>query len=315
MEDLPQGRPRPRRPAPHAGADRARDNREEPRRRRPRPGRHSHPRRPAGGRLHTLVGELSGSEVPLGDIDISFYRDDIDGREPASAPVVHASHLDFDLEGRTVILVDDVLFTGRTARAAIEALFDYGRPAASSWRCWSTAATASFRSGPTTSARTCRPRARSASTSGWRNPTASTRWRSGNRSRPRPPRRERRTTMRHLLAVEGMERADIERILERAESFAEVGPARHQEGADPARPHRRQPLLRVEHPHELLVRAGGQATLSRRRLGQVGRLRGRQGRVAEGHDRDAQRLRAGGDHHPPPHAGAADLVTAGPTPP
>ena len=79
-------------------------------------------------RLHTLVGEQSGSEVPLGDIDISFYRDDIDGREPASAPVVHASHLDFDLEGRTVILVDDVLFTGRTARAAIEALFDYGRP-------------------------------------------------------------------------------------------------------------------------------------------------------------------------------------------
>ncbi len=79
-------------------------------------------------RLHTLVGELSGSEVPLGDLDISFYRDDIDGREPASAPVVHASHLDFDLEGRTVILVDDVLFTGRTARAGIEALFDYGRP-------------------------------------------------------------------------------------------------------------------------------------------------------------------------------------------
>jgi pyrimidine operon attenuation protein/uracil phosphoribosyltransferase len=80
-------------------------------------------------RLHTLVGELSGSDVPLGDIDISFYRDDIDGREPASAPVVHASHLDFDVEGRTVVLVDDVLFTGRTARAAIDALFDYGRPA------------------------------------------------------------------------------------------------------------------------------------------------------------------------------------------
>ena len=79
-------------------------------------------------RLHTLVGELSGSEVPLGDIDISFYRDDFDGREPGDAPVVHASHLDFDLEARTIVLVDDVLFTGRTARAAIEALFDYGRP-------------------------------------------------------------------------------------------------------------------------------------------------------------------------------------------
>jgi pyrimidine operon attenuation protein/uracil phosphoribosyltransferase len=79
-------------------------------------------------RLHALVGELSGSEVPLGDLDISFYRDDIERREPLTAPVVHASHLDFELEGRTVIVVDDVLYTGRTVRAGIEALFDYGRP-------------------------------------------------------------------------------------------------------------------------------------------------------------------------------------------
>jgi pyrimidine operon attenuation protein/uracil phosphoribosyltransferase len=81
-----------------------------------------------GARLHALVGELSGSEVPLGDLDISFYRDDIDARSPGAQPVVHASHLDFELEGRTVVLIDDVLFTGRTVRAAIEALFDYGRP-------------------------------------------------------------------------------------------------------------------------------------------------------------------------------------------
>jgi pyrimidine operon attenuation protein/uracil phosphoribosyltransferase len=79
-------------------------------------------------RLHTLVGELTGSEVPFGDLDISFYRDDVDARDPARQPVVHASHIDFDLAGRTVVLVDDVLFTGRTVRAAIEALFDYGRP-------------------------------------------------------------------------------------------------------------------------------------------------------------------------------------------
>jgi len=81
-----------------------------------------------GERLHTLVGELTGSEVPLGDLDISFYRDDVDTREPDAQPVVHSSHLDFDLDGRTVVLVDDVLFTGRTVRAAIDALFDYGRP-------------------------------------------------------------------------------------------------------------------------------------------------------------------------------------------
>ncbi len=81
-----------------------------------------------GRRLHALVGELGGAEVPLGDLDISFYRDDIGDREPGAQPVVHSSHLDFDLDGRTVVLVDDVMFTGRTARSAIDALFDYGRP-------------------------------------------------------------------------------------------------------------------------------------------------------------------------------------------
>jgi pyrimidine operon attenuation protein / uracil phosphoribosyltransferase len=80
-------------------------------------------------RLHALVGEQSGFEVPLGDIDISFYRDDVGERGPDAQPEVRASHLDFDLSSRTVVLVDDVLFTGRTVRAAIDALFDYGRPA------------------------------------------------------------------------------------------------------------------------------------------------------------------------------------------
>ena len=79
-------------------------------------------------RLHSLIAELTGAEVPIGDIDISFYRDDVAAKAPGAGPVVHASHIDFDLTGRTVILVDDVLFTGRTVRAAIDALFDYGRP-------------------------------------------------------------------------------------------------------------------------------------------------------------------------------------------
>ena len=79
-------------------------------------------------RLHAFLAELTGTELPIGDIDISFYRDDVGAKAPVSQPVVHASHIDFDLGGRTVILVDDVLFTGRTVRAAIEALFDYGRP-------------------------------------------------------------------------------------------------------------------------------------------------------------------------------------------
>jgi pyrimidine operon attenuation protein/uracil phosphoribosyltransferase len=78
-------------------------------------------------RLHALVSELIDTTVPLGDVDISFYRDDLSIRP--TAPVVLATHLDFPLDGRTVVIVDDVLYTGRTVRAAIDAVFDYGRPA------------------------------------------------------------------------------------------------------------------------------------------------------------------------------------------
>jgi pyrimidine operon attenuation protein/uracil phosphoribosyltransferase len=78
-------------------------------------------------RVHAIVEELLDAQLPLGDVDISFYRDDVATR--AEAPVVHASHVDFPVDGRTVVIVDDVLYTGRTVRAAIEALFAYGRPA------------------------------------------------------------------------------------------------------------------------------------------------------------------------------------------
>jgi pyrimidine operon attenuation protein/uracil phosphoribosyltransferase len=79
-------------------------------------------------RLRDLVAELLGEPVPLGDVDISFYRDDLARRDPTAQPVVHASHIDFPVEDTTIVLVDDVLYTGRTVRAGIDALFDYGRP-------------------------------------------------------------------------------------------------------------------------------------------------------------------------------------------
>jgi pyrimidine operon attenuation protein/uracil phosphoribosyltransferase len=78
-------------------------------------------------RLHAQVAELIQGPVALGSLDISFHRDDVGRR--AAAPVVHATALDFGLDGAAVVIVDDVLFTGRTVRAAIEALFEYGRPA------------------------------------------------------------------------------------------------------------------------------------------------------------------------------------------
>jgi pyrimidine operon attenuation protein/uracil phosphoribosyltransferase len=85
-------------------------------------------------RLHELVGEFSGTPVAFGEVDISFYRDDVATRGVVGAvpksphPVVKDTELSFELDGATVVLVDDVLFTGRTIRAAIDALFDFGRP-------------------------------------------------------------------------------------------------------------------------------------------------------------------------------------------
>jgi pyrimidine operon attenuation protein/uracil phosphoribosyltransferase len=88
---------------------------------------------PLSQRLRRLVEERTGIELGLGQLDITFHRDDVHVREGNAPrrrqPVVRDTKLDFELEGRTVILVDDVLYTGRTIRAAIDALLDYGRPA------------------------------------------------------------------------------------------------------------------------------------------------------------------------------------------
>jgi pyrimidine operon attenuation protein/uracil phosphoribosyltransferase len=88
---------------------------------------------PLAQRLRRLIEERSGFELDLGQLDITFHRDDVHVRgtkAPRRAqPLVRDTRLDFELEGRTVILVDDVLYTGRTIRAAIDALFEYGRPA------------------------------------------------------------------------------------------------------------------------------------------------------------------------------------------
>ena len=75
-------------------------------------------------RLRREIAQATGFEPDVGALDISFYRDDVTSRQP----VVHSTRLDFPIDGRTVVLVDDVLYTGRTIRAAIDALFDYGRP-------------------------------------------------------------------------------------------------------------------------------------------------------------------------------------------
>jgi pyrimidine operon attenuation protein / uracil phosphoribosyltransferase len=77
-------------------------------------------------RLASEIERIEGVAVPVGVLDITFYRDDIGLRK--EAPEVHETSIDFDVTGKTVILVDDVLFTGRTIRAAMDAVVDLGRP-------------------------------------------------------------------------------------------------------------------------------------------------------------------------------------------
>jgi pyrimidine operon attenuation protein/uracil phosphoribosyltransferase len=85
---------------------------------------------PRGGvilarRLSSLLGAIWGQAVPSGSLDVSMHRDDLD---QTAVPKVHPTVLPFDLNGKTVVLVDDVLFSGRTTRAALDALNDFGRP-------------------------------------------------------------------------------------------------------------------------------------------------------------------------------------------
>jgi len=83
---------------------------------------------PLAHRIAAKIREFEGVDVPVGALDITFYRDDL--QTIAHQPVVGASEIPVAIDGRVVILVDDVLFTGRTARAALDELIDFGRPRA-----------------------------------------------------------------------------------------------------------------------------------------------------------------------------------------
>ncbi|EJD7503255.1 bifunctional pyr operon transcriptional regulator/uracil phosphoribosyltransferase PyrR [Listeria monocytogenes] len=81
-------------------------------------------------RLHKRILEIEGIDMPVGDIDITLYRDDLSFKDDKTRePAVHGTNIPFDINGKKVVLVDDVLYTGRTVRAAMDALMDVGRPA------------------------------------------------------------------------------------------------------------------------------------------------------------------------------------------
>ena len=82
---------------------------------------------PLAKRIAGRIADIEGVEVPVGELDITLYRDDLS--QVSKVPWVYGSKVDFSIEGKTVVLVDDVIFTGRTARAALDAIMELGRPA------------------------------------------------------------------------------------------------------------------------------------------------------------------------------------------
>ena len=185
----------------------------------------------------------STRELPLGDLDISFYRDDVTHARTTSRSSTPATSTSRST-GMTVVIVDDVLYTGRTVRAAIEALFDYGRPARIQL---AVLADRGHRELP------FRP-----DYVGKNLPTAALRARQRPRRRARRRRRGRHRRqaggprVRHLISVEhDLDRARIERIVD-ARRLVRGGRApADQEGPGAARAHRPEPLLRGLDAHAL----------------------------------------------------------------
>ncbi len=287
----------------------------EPRARRARARRHPHARRPARappapadrGAQRRRGRARHRSTSPSTATTCTSAR----GEAPLHPqPLVRDTKLDFPLEGRTCVLVDDVLYTGRTIRAAIEALFDYGRPARVQLAVVADRGHRELpdpprlrREEPAHRARRARP-----------GPA-----RRGRRGRPRPadPPEEEPTDDRHppragraappsdppVAAAPDLDRRPRPRrrraaARHRAQLRA-LARARDEEAADAARPAGRQHLLRVVDAHVVELRARREAALRGRDVDQGHRLVGRQGRVAQGHRADARRLRPGRDRHPP----------------
>ena len=85
---------------------------------------------PLARRLAATVNEIAGADVPVGILDITLYRDDLMRHTVGPQPLVRLTDIPFSIDDRRILLVDDVLFTGRTIRAALDALIDFGRPQA-----------------------------------------------------------------------------------------------------------------------------------------------------------------------------------------
>ena len=271
---------------------------------------------PLAQRLRRLIEECAGVEVAARHASTSPSTATTctcaaARRRCTPQPLVRATRLDFPLEGRPCVLVDDVLYTGRTIRAAIEALFDYGRPARVQLAVLADRGHRELpirpdyvgKNLPTARGERvqvqlvevdevdrvpARRRAEEAP------PMADIRVVRDDLLPARPPPR------RHLISIGDLTRDDVERLLATARSFDAVARARVKKLPTLRGRTVVNALLRVLDAHVVELRARGQAPLGGHDVDQGARLGGRQGRVAEGHRAHARRLRPRRDRDPPP---------------
>ena len=192
---------------------------------------------PIAARLAAHIRRSPACDVPTGALDITLYRDDLMRHAVGPQPVVRRTEIPFSIDDRVILLVDDVLYTGRTIRAALDALIDFGRPRAIQLVVLVD--------------RGHRELPIRADYVGQNMPDVAPAERAGAPGRDRRPRRSGGGGMstttalrsRHLLGIEDLEPDEIELILDTADAMKEIGDAADQEGADAARQDGRQSLL------------------------------------------------------------------------
>ena len=223
-------------------------------------------------RLAEKIREFAGVDVPHGALDITLYRDDLNTKPPR--PLEETSIPDSGIDDTVVVLVDDVLYSGRTVRAALDALRDVGRPRAVQLAVFVDRGHREFplradyvgKNVPTS--RSDNIKVRLTEHDGHDGVTIASH--GGPVGSPMSP--------RHLLSASDLTRDEATAILDDADRFSRVAARpRGQEAADPARPHRHHDVLRELHPHQGVVRGGGQVDERRRHQRQLVRVVGGQG--------------------------------------
>ena len=245
-------------------------------------------------RLVAKIAQIDGATLPVGTLDITLYRDDLDLR---GVPVIRGTDIPFSIKNRTVILVDDVLFTGRTIRAALDALIDLGRPRSIQLAIMVDRGHRELPIRPDYVGKNLpTSRRESVSVRLHRSTTARTASSSKNPRRP-----EMTWSRKDLLTIRELDASEITLLVDTAASLQEIAGREIKKVPGPAGQDRGEPLLRGVHADAHVVRDRRQVAVRRRHqlLGQ---------RVERGQGREPPRHRQERRRHEPRRGGGAALL-------